>query len=99
MTAAFIGRYEIEEVCWIEPVGRVVRGRLPELNRRVLLRELCPPATLLPADGERLLRGFEAECRLLAALEDPRVPRPCDAGATGRGTRFVAYEEPEASGF
>src|SRR4051794_30604269 len=84
-----VGRYVIEEVHWVEPLGRVLKARLPELNREVYLRELCPPSSLLPADQERLVRAFEAEARVLSRTVDPRLPRPADLGTTERGTHFL----------
>ncbi len=99
MGGTSIGRYHVEEVLRVEPLGRVSRASLPELGRRFYVRELHPPAFLPEADRDRLRSAFERECRLLAQLDDPRLPRPYDFGATAEGSRFLAYEEPDPARF
>lgn len=92
------GRYQIDEVSRAEPFGRVLRARLPEIDRSVYLREVRLPATLPAEDRARLTRAFLEECRLLVSLRDPRLAAPCDYGLTEAGTAFIAYDRPEAAG-
>lgn len=99
MTVTRLGRYEIEATLREEPLGRVLRGRLPELNRGVWIGELCPPPALPTEPRERLLRGFEEECRRLVEVGDPRVQRPCDLARTDDGVPFVVFDRAEALGY
>jgi serine/threonine protein kinase len=94
-----IGRYQPKTLRRIEPVGRIVEALLPELNRDVYIRELCPPPTLTLPDRERLLHAFESEAALLGRVADPRVARPSDVGWTLTGTLFLAYDPPEREGY
>jgi serine/threonine protein kinase len=93
-----IARYEVEGVLRVEPLGRVALGRLPEVNRAVLIKELCPPSALPAADRDRLLRAFEEECRLLGGTTHAGVVRPLDFGRTPEGTAFLVFERPEDAG-
>jgi len=94
-----IGRYEVESVLRIEPLGRLLSGRLSGSTRAVYIQELCPPATLPAADRERLVRAFEAEGRALWRLPEPRVLRPCDSGSGAADTRYLVFDRPETAGY
>ena len=93
-----LGRYEIDATVREEPLGRVLRGRLPELNRGVWLGELCPPPAHSAEPRARLIRAFEEECCRLMEVGDPRVQRPCDLARTGDGVPFVVFDRPETLG-
>jgi hypothetical protein len=88
----------VEDVLRAEPLGRVARARLREVNRAVYVKELCPPAALPASDRERLVRAFEEERRLLGEVRDSRVVRPLDFGRTEVGTYFLVFDCPETMG-
>lgn len=93
------GRYQ-EDDLWREfRMGRVWRARLPEMHRSVYLRELALPAHLPAAERAALEERFDLERRLLAGIDEPRLPRPWDFGETREGNRFLVFERPESSGF
>src|SRR5687768_13030855 len=94
-----IGRYEIEETCRYEFLGRVARARHLEDGREVLLVELSVPATVPQQARETLLRSFESECARLARITDPRIAPPIDACVSPSDGAFIAFELPERGGF
>jgi len=93
-----IGRYVVDEVLSVDPLGTVARARIPELNRDVYLRTLSSPPELDPEVRERLFTAFDQQCRALARVTDARIPRPYDFGTTDRGARYLAYDCPEGAG-
>lgn len=89
-----VGRYKVEAVVRVEPLGRVLRARAGAADPPLLLRELCPPASLPHREREALVVGCDTECRAAAAVAAPGMVRAVDWGITQAGGRFLAYEEP-----
>jgi len=93
-----IGRYAVDDVWREEPLGRVVRSRMPRLERGVLIREFAPSAALEPAVRARLRDAFAEECRALARVSDPRLCEALEADDTDGGAYLVA-PRPEPGGY
>ncbi len=94
-----VGRYLIEEEWRAEPLGRVFRASLPQLDRRVLVEILTPPPTVPKLDLEALTESFLVECRRLSQINDPAVLRPYDFGQAENGAPFRVFDRLDCAGF
>jgi hypothetical protein len=94
---ATIGRFEVEETVLVEPLGQVLRCRVPALGRRFYLRQCLSPAALGPFLTDRLREAFLAETETLGALGlHPFRPVDLDSGGAAP---YVIYALPEDDGW
>lgn len=99
-TALFrLGRYAVDAVQREEPLGRLLRARLPELERGVWIAELCPPAALTPDERDAWSTRFEEDARRLMDIGDPRVLRPCDLARSDDGCLFLVFDRADTAEF
>ena len=84
----FVGPYEI-----VQLVGRGGMGEVYEARRGDGTYEQTVALKLVPRSGSAaVLRRFEAERRILAALQHPGIARLLDAGTAAAGRPYFAME-------
>lgn len=94
-----VGRYLIDDVWRTEPLGQLLRGRLPERELAVYLRAVLPPSALTPEQREGMARQLREEAEALARARHPALGSPCDLVALPDGRAYLVFERPEREGF
>lgn len=90
-------RYRIVAPLGSGGMGAVYRATDLVLNRACALKELVPPAGMLPADVAQLRQQFRQEASVLAHLSHPSLPRVTDFFSSTTGDFLVMdYVEGES---
>ncbi|MBA2880697.1 serine/threonine-protein kinase [Desulfosalsimonas propionicica] len=89
----YIGKYKVTGLLGTGGMGRVYKAQLPEINKTVALKRLCPRPHMIQLLGNKTIeKMFTDEARILGDLRHPHIAAILDFDRDKEGRPFFTME-------